>query len=99
MADVLEVRCPDCGARLQVDAQTGMVLHHSAGARNPKGVNLDQAQEQLRRQEQERERRFQQSVASEKQRDDLLSRKFDQSLRRVKENPNEPRPLRDVDLD
>ena len=84
---------------MKVDAQTGMVLHHSAGQRNPGGVDLDQAQQQLRRQEEERERRFQQSVASEKQRDDLLSRKFDQSLRRVKDNPNEPRPLRDVDLD
>lgn len=99
MADVLEVRCPDCGARLRVDAHTGMVLHHSTGPRNPRGVNLDQAQDQLRQQEAERERRFQQSVASEKQRDDLLSRKFDQSLRRVRDNPDEPRPLRDVDLD
>ncbi len=75
-----------------------MVLHHAAGPR-PKGLDLDHAQQHLRSEEQERERRFQQSVAAEKQRDDLLRRKFDQSLRRVRDNPNEPKPLRDVDMD
>lgn len=99
MAEVLEVRCPDCGARLRVDAETGMVLHHAPGERRPRGVDLSRAEQQLRSQEQERERRFQASVAAEKGRDDLLARKFDQSLRRVRDNPNEPKPVRDVDLD
>ncbi|MGH9481052.1 MAG: hypothetical protein ACRD1L_03075 [Terriglobales bacterium] len=98
MADVLELRCPECGAALRVDAETGMVLRHQATPRAPK-VDLDRAQEQLQRQQAEREDRFQQSVEAEKRRDDVLSRKFDQSLRRVRDNPNEPRPLRDVDLD
>lgn len=99
MADVLEVVCPDCGARLRVDAETGMVLHHAAADRRPRGVTLDHAQQQLQQQEQERERRFQQSVAAEKGKDDLLARKFDQSLRRVRSHPDEPKPLRDFDLD
>ncbi|MGH9468311.1 MAG: hypothetical protein ACRD1Y_13240 [Terriglobales bacterium] len=99
MAQVLEVRCPDCGARLRVDAETGMVLHHSAGERRPHGVDLDRADRQLQNQAQERERRFQESVEAENKRDDLLARKFDQSLRRVRDNPAEPRPVRDVDLD
>lgn len=99
MAEVLDVLCPDCGARLRVDAETGMVLHHAAASRRPHGVDLDQAQKQLLAQERERERRFQQSVADEKGRDGLLARKFDQSLRRVRDNPDEPKPVRDVDLD
>ncbi|MGH9487437.1 MAG: hypothetical protein ACRD04_07575 [Terriglobales bacterium] len=99
MKPKLEVRCPDCGARLQVDAETGMVLHHQTAARRPHGVDLDQAREQLQRQDQERERRFQASVEAEKRKEDLLRRKFDQSLRRVRDNPDEPPPLRDVDLD
>lgn len=99
MAKALNVRCPECNAQLQVDAETGMVLEHAAGERRPRGVNLEQAQEQLQRQEQERERRFRDSVAAEKSRDDLLARKFDQSLRRVRNHPEERKPLRDVDLD
>jgi len=98
VADVLEIKCPDCGSTLRVDAETGLVLHHKAAP--PKhGVNLDDAQNHLRRQDAERDRRFQQSVEAEKKRDDLLARKFEQSLRRAKDNPDEPRPLRDFDLD
>lgn len=98
MPEVIEVRCPECGAALKVDAQTGMVLQHHTVARTPK-VDLDRAQEQLKQQRTERESRFQQSVDAEKRRNELLSRKFDQSLRRVRDNPDEPRPLREVDLD
>ncbi|HEY7856475.1 MAG TPA: hypothetical protein VIC32_08520 [Terriglobales bacterium] len=97
MADVLTVRCPDCGSQMQVDAETGMVLEHKA----PRGktVDLDRSRELLQKQQEDRDQRFQQSVRAEKNRDDLLSKKFDQSLRRVRDNPDEPRPLRDVDLD
>lgn len=97
MSDTLSIRCPDCGARLEVDRETGMVLSHQ---RQPgRSVDLERSQDLLRQQDQERERRFQQSVAAEKKRDELLAKKFDQSLRRVRDNPDEPRPLRDVDLD
>lgn len=98
MAQVIEVKCPDCGSLLRIDPDTGFVLHHK-GAPPRHGVNLDRAQDQLRREEKARDRRFADSVEAEKKRDELLAKKFDQSLRRVKENPDEPRPLRDVDLD
>lgn len=94
---MLTIRCPDCGSQLQVDAETGMVLQHRP--QPGRSVNLERSRELLESQQREREQRFQQSVAAEKRRDELLAKKFDQSLRRVKENPNEPRPLRDVDLD
>ncbi|HUX65993.1 MAG TPA: hypothetical protein VMV31_00735 [Terriglobales bacterium] len=97
MSHILEVRCPDCGSQLRIDAETGLVLHHQPT--RPRDVNLDRAHEQLRRQQEQRDRRFQESVEAEKRRDDLLARKFDQSLRRVQDNPDEPPPLRDFDLD
>ncbi|HXE32147.1 MAG TPA: hypothetical protein VN515_10150 [Terriglobales bacterium] len=99
MAEVLHVRCPDCGTELRVDAETGMVVGHKAPAVRHRGVDLDRSQDVLRRQEEERNQRFAQSVEAEKKRDELLSKKFDQSMRRVRDNPNEPRPIRDVDLD
>ena len=97
MSDILEFRCPDCGSQLKVDASTGLVLHHQPTRR--RDVDLDRAQDQLRQQQEQRDRRFQESAEAEKRRGDLLARKFDQSLRRVKDNPDEPRPLRDFDLD
>lgn len=98
MGALLEIHCPDCGSQLRVDAETGLVLHHKAPAPG-RGVDLNRAQEQLRREQQERDRRFEASVEAEKKREDLLAKKFDQSLRRVQDNPDEPRPLRDFDLD
>lgn len=99
MASTLEIRCPDCGARLRVDAETGMVLGHQRAPNRGRDLDLSRAQEQLGRQEQDRERRFQQSVADEKGRDDLLARKFEQSLRQAKQDPKPAKPLRDFDLD
>ncbi len=99
MATVLEVRCPDCGAQLRIDAETGLVLHHQPAPSRARDLDLTRAHDQLRREQEQRDRRFQQSVEAEKSRDDLLAKKFDQSLRRVKDNPDTPRPLRDLDLD
>ena len=97
--DVVETTCPDCGSRLTVDIETGAVLAHEAVQAPRRTVDLNRTQDLLRRQQEERDRRFQASVQAEKQRDDVLAKKFDQQLRKVKDNPNMPRPLRDVDLD
>lgn len=83
---------------MEIDAASGQVLSHRAARRAPT-VDLDRAAEQLARQERERNARFAESVAAERERDERLARKFDHELRRVRENPNEPRPVRDVDLD
>jgi len=99
MKDVLTVRCPDCGSELTVDVATGAVLEHKPVAPRARTVDLDRPQDLLRRQQEERDRRFQSSLDAQKQNDDILGKKFEQSLRRVRDNPNTPRPLRDVDLD
>jgi hypothetical protein len=99
MKDVLTVRCPDCGSELVVDAASGAVLEHKPVAPRARTVDLDRSHDLLRRQQEERDRRFQASVEAQKQRDDVLAKKFDQSLRRVRDNPDTSRPLRDFDLD
>jgi hypothetical protein len=100
MAALLEVRCPDCGAQLRIDAETGLVLHHKPAPTRARDVDLSRANDHLRREQEQRDRLFQQSVQAEKQRDDLLAKKFDQSLRRVKDAPEDTsRPIRDLDLD
>jgi hypothetical protein len=100
MAALLEVRCPDCGALLRIDAETGLVLHRKPAPSRARNVDLTRANDHLRREQEQRDRLFQQSVEAEKGRDDLLAKKFDQSLRRVKDAPDDKsRPLRDFDLD
>lgn len=99
MAKTLEIRCPGCGATLRVDGETGAVLSHQRPERKSAEVDLSQAAQQLRRQESERNRRYEDAVTQHRQRDQILGQKFEDALRRAREHPDEPRQPRDIDLD
>lgn len=99
MGKMLKIRCPGCGATLRVDGETGAVLSHERAERKPAAVDLSQAGQQLRRQESERNRRYEDAVSQHRQRDQILGQKFDEALRRAREHPDEPRQPRDIDLD
>jgi len=99
MATILRVRCPDCGATLQVDSRSGTVLDHQAAPRRKAELDLEHAADQLRAQQHQRDSRFEQSVEAEKRREEILSRKFEESLRKAKDSPAGPPPVRDIDLD
>ena len=94
----LRIRCPDCGAEMLVDASTGAILEHQARSRGAR-IDLDRAADQLRRQEAERDSRFEQSMAVERDRDRLLEEKFEQAVRRARKQRETPAPVRDIDLD
>ena len=97
-ARTFEVVCPCCGAHLQVDAELGKVLHHELPAKPAKGHDLEQAARVLQEEAKRREAMFRQSAEDEKHKTELLDRKFEEALKRTKDQPAE-RPLRDIDLD
>jgi Zn-finger nucleic acid-binding protein len=93
-----EVTCPCCRAVLKLDGETHAVLAHTEPPR-PKTFNdLEEAARALREQDTRRESIFRQSVEAEKNRGDLLSKKFDEALKRAKDAPDMDR-VRDIDLD
>ena len=94
----LEVVCPCCGARLSVDAGLGKVLHHDPPPKQDKGRDLDRATELLKKDAERREAIFKQSEADEKIKSQLLERKFEEALKKGKDEPVGP-TLRDIDLD
>ena len=59
---------------------------------------LDQAQRILAAEKARREALFAQSVADERGRGDVLSKRFDEALKQARKEPIE-RPTRDFDLD
>ena len=95
----ITVHCPDCGSELTIDADSGQVLDHRPAPARARSVDLERSQELLQRQERERDQRFRASVEAEKQRESVLAKKFEHSMKRVRDNPGDPRPLRDLDLD
>jgi hypothetical protein len=93
-----DVACPDCGAILKVDATTGLVISHTSAPRKRMFEDLETATKAMRERDEHTESIFRQSVDAEKNRDDLLDKKFAEALRKAKDAPG-GRPLRDFDLD
>ena len=94
----LEVACPDCGAMIKIDAATGAVISHTPAPRKRTFEDLEMAAQAMRAQDERKESIFRQSVDAERNKEDLLEKKFAEALRKAKESPDE-KPLRVFDLD
>jgi hypothetical protein len=97
-ASTFEVACPDCGAMIKIDASTGLVVSHTSVPRKRMFEDLETAAKAMREQDERKESIFRQSVDAEKNKADLLEKKFAEALRKAKDAP-EGKPLRDFDLD
>jgi hypothetical protein len=95
---ILEVACPDCGAMLKIDASTGAVVSHTPAPRKRTFEDLETAAKAMRDQEERKESIFRQSIEAEKNKEDLLEKRFAEALRKAKDAP-EGKPLREFDLD
>ena len=93
-----EVACPDCGAMLKIDASTGLVVSHTPAPRKRMFEDLEMAAKAMREQDERKESIFRQSVDAEKNKADLLEKKFAEALRKAKDAP-EGKPLREFDLE
>ena len=94
-----EVTCPDCEGVLKVDPVTRSVIAHTSAPRKKTFEDLGAAARALKEQESRRDSLFAQSVQAEKNRDDVLDKKFAEALKKAKESPLTDRPLRDFDLE
>ena len=92
-----EITCPCCGSTLVVDLNLGRVVSHQQPA-SPHAPALDNAHRVLQEQERRREQIFEQSLHSERGRDDALSRRFEEALEKARQEPV-TKPLRGFDLD
>ena len=94
---IVDVQCPCCHAKLKVDAELAEVIAHEPPPRVAPDVNLSDADNILERQAAAREDKFRQSWEAEKKKEDVLSKKFEEALKKAKEGPAE-KPVRDFDL-
>jgi hypothetical protein len=95
---IFEVACPDCGAMLQIDAATGLVVSHTPAPHKRLFEDLETAAKAMREQDERKESIFRQSVEAEKNKEDLLEKRFAEALRKAKDAP-EGKPFREFDLD
>jgi hypothetical protein len=93
----LKITCPCCQSLLRVDSELGVVLSHETPPKAVHDVDISDAANILAGEAQRREDKFRQSWDAELKKEDVLSRKFEEALKKAKEQPAE-KPIRDFDL-
>ncbi|HTM05356.1 MAG TPA: hypothetical protein VL173_17720 [Vicinamibacterales bacterium] len=93
----IEVQCPCCRATLVIDTNLGRVVSHQEPDRGDK-PELSEAARILAEEAARREALFEQSFNAEKNRDDALTRRFEEALKQAHKEPI-TKPTRDFDLD
>jgi hypothetical protein len=96
-APTIEVTCPCCQSRLTVDTQLAEVLAHVAPVKAAPNVDIEDSARILADQAQRREDKFRESWDAEQKKEDVLERKFQEGLKKAKEQPV-TKPVRDFDL-
>jgi hypothetical protein len=96
-SETFEIDCPCCSAKLIIDRALGVVLSHAAPLRPP-SIDLDDTARLLREHDDSVEAKFRASVEAERNKEDVLARKFAENLKKAKDAPLE-KPIRDFDLD
>lgn len=94
-----EVTCPDCGSMIKVDPVTRSVIGHTPAPRKKTFEDLGAAARALKDADARRDSLFAQSVQAEKNKDDLLNKKFAEAVKKAKESPDSGKPLRSFDLE
>jgi len=92
-----EAVCPCCRSTLVIDTGLRRIVRHQEPEREDK-PELDEAQQILADEAARREAVFEQSVSAEKNRSDVLSKRFEEALKQARDEPV-TKPTRDFDLD
>jgi hypothetical protein len=94
-----DITCPDCGAMLKIDPVTRALIAHTPAPRKRTFEDFTDAARALREADARRDSIFAQSVDAQKNKDDLMAKKFAEAVKKAKETPLTERPFREFDLD
>jgi len=94
-----DVTCPDCGGILKIDPVSRAIIAHTSAPKKKTFEDFGEAARALRESDARRENLFRQSVDAEKNKEDVLAKKFAEAVKKAKESPLGERPLREFDLD
>jgi predicted nucleotide-binding protein (sugar kinase/HSP70/actin superfamily) len=94
-----ELDCPCCGATLKIDPEVKAVLDFKEKPKPKTIEDLQAGVAKLQREKAEREAAFQKSFEQMKSSKEVLARKFDELLKKAKEDDSETPPPRPFDLD
>jgi hypothetical protein len=91
MAGSFIVECPCCKAKLTLDADLRAVISHEPPPPTRSVDDLGAAFDKLRSRSAQREERFKEQLRAEGEKGKLLDRKFQESLKKAKDDPSPPK--------
>jgi hypothetical protein len=94
----IQVTCPCCDAILTVDPALPAVLNHKLPARPQVVAQMKDVGKHLQQEATRRDEKYQQLAEAEKNKSKVLEAKFQELLKKAKEEPI-TKPLKDIDLD
>ena len=94
----IEVICPCCQSHLTIDPVEQAVVHHEEPTKAVPRMDMEQALGTLKADAHRREAQFQQALAAERQKGKVLEKKFEEFLKKAREDPTTP-PQRPFDLE
>lgn len=94
-----EITCPDCGAVMKIDPVTRAIISHTSAPRKRTFEDLSAAAKAAKDADARRDSIFAQSIAAQKNSEDLMAKRFAEAMKKAKESPTTEKPLRDFDLD
>jgi len=97
--EAFEVMCPECMGVLKIDPVTRAVIAHTAAPRKKTFEDFGAAAAALREADARRDSLFKQSLDAQKNKDDVMAKKFAEAVKKAKESPVTERPFREFDLD
>jgi hypothetical protein len=98
-AEPFDVTCPDCGSVLRIDPATRAVIAHTSAPRKRTFEDFETAAKAMRAGDERKESLFRQAVDAEKNKEDVMAKRFAEALRKAKESPSDEKPFREFDLD
>ena len=94
-----DLTCPECGGMLRIDPESRSVIAHTPAPRKRTFDDFETAARAMREGDERKESLFRQAVDAEKNKEDVMAKRFAEALRKAKESPADERPVRDFDLD
>ena len=94
-----KLTCPCCHATLVVDRDTMAILYATEHRPKAGGASFEKLSQELKAKEKQKNSRFEQAIAEEKQRKALLGKKFQELQKQAEADPDSRPPLRPFEFE
>jgi predicted nuclease with TOPRIM domain len=99
MTDKLNIECPHCGSKIQVDAKAEVVVSHEPPVHLHEKADFDERLQQLDREKARAADRMEEAMRREKDKKRIMDDRFRELFDETKKKDDGSRPIKDIDLD